>query len=465
MFFYYIGKCRKDYDGGVLLAASGYFYLGFGIKYFLLLICVIAISYIAGILLYRCKKRTFKISILCVSVIVFILLLGYFKYANFLLSGLNMVLNYFTIPFTESTINLVAPIGISFYTFKIIGYLADVYHGAEPECHLGKYALFVAFFPEITSGPIDRSNNLLPQIRKNHVFQYEKVTYGLKQIAWGLFKKIVVADTLSHYVNWIFGDYKSYYGFTLLIISIFYTIQIYCDFSGYSDMAIGIAGMLDVEVKENFRSPYFSESVQEFWRRWHISLSTWFRDYVYIPLGGNRKGIVKKYRNLLLTFLLSGLWHGANWTYILWGGLHGAAQIIEDCIKRKGIKFQNNIAKLVRTILVFLFCNVAWIFFRSETVGQAIHFIVHMFDGITNPIAYVSLAHQQLSIDVFLFCKIVIMIMIVAIFDFFNRDKDVIEIISNQKTTVRWSIYILFVFITFAFLPVIPGNDFLYFQF
>ena len=291
------------------------------------------------------------------------------------MENLNKLLGIFTVQLHPTTNLIAMPVGISFYSFKILSYVVDVYKGSRMEKSLGKYALYVIFFPEISSGPIDRGKDLLTQFSKTCVYNYEKVSYGLKLVAWGLFKKIVIADTLSYGVDWVYISYESYKGGVLFIVSIFYTIQIYCDFSGYSDMAVGVAKMLGIELIRNFKAPYISTSVKEFWRRWHISLSTWLRDYIYIPLGGSKKGKARHYANIMVTFLISGLWHGANWNFVLWGGVHGLAQILEDvgerivpCKKREG-----KIQCLIKTIAVFLFCNFAWVLFRAESMEQAIY--------------------------------------------------------------------------------------------
>lgn len=451
----------------VLLVASCYFYMGYGIQCFLLLCIVTIISYLVGLALERNQKPSICKLIMVVMIAIIVCILAYFKYASFLIENVNGILKVTTIQLHPVVQKIVLPVGISFYSFKALSYIIDVYRGKSAEQHFGKYAAYMFFFPEIASGPIDRADKLLFQIEKEHEFSYEHVSYGLKLVAWGLFKKIIVADTLAFFVDWVYGAYESFSGFALLLISVFFTIQIYCDFSGYSDMAIGLAKMLDIEVMENFKSPYFSSSVKEFWRRWHISLSSWFRDYLYIPLGGNRKGEIRKAFNLLVTFLVSGLWHGANWTFVFWGGLHGLAQILENTFVRllPNQTKSNGIRKCLNTILVFIFCNFAWIFFRADTMEQAVYFIAHMFDGISQPLQYIVRAQQALIIDFFLFCKIAIMIVIVFVFDLFNKEKDVIQLISQQKAVVRWSVYCAFVFIMIAFLPVTPGTDFLYFQF
>lgn len=451
----------------VVLLASCCFYIGFGTFFFVLLGTVTAFSYLAGLAIGLKRNNKLCKTFLIVSIIIIICTLAYFKYSAFIVQTANSILKAAAIQLHPCIQKIALPVGISFYSFKALSYIIDVYRGEEPETNLGKYAAYMFFFPEIASGPIDRTGSLLPQLTKEHKFSYKSVSYGLKLVAWGLFKKIIVADTLAFFVDWVYGSYETFTGFALLLASIFFTIQIYCDFSGYSDMAIGLARMLDIEVKENFKSPYFSTSIQEFWRRWHISLSTWFRDYLYIPLGGNRKGEARKSINLLITFLISGLWHGASWTFVFWGGLHGIAQILENVFTRIFSPQKNGSLwkQCLKTILVFIFCNFAWIFFRADTMEQAWYFIKHMFDGFNHPVQYIATAQQRLIIDVFLFGKICIMLFLVFLFDMINKKRDVIDLISKQGTIVRWSIYAAFTFVIIAFLPVAPGTDFLYFQF
>lgn len=451
----------------VLLAASTYFYIGFGIQFFILLCIVTVFSYMSGLMMRKDKKDGMRKTIVIGAITAIICVLAYFKYIGFLVQNINMILRGITIQLSPTVQAIALPVGISFYSFKALSYVIDVYRGQEPETNLGKYAAYMFFFPEIASGPIDRAGSLIPQLTGEHQFSYDKVSYGLKLVAWGLFKKIIVADTLAFFVDWVFDSYLLFRGFSLLLISVFYTIQIYCDFSGYSDMTVGLAKMLDIEVIANFKSPYFSVSVQEFWRRWHISLSTWFRDYLYIPMGGNRKGEGRKNINLLITFLISGLWHGANWTFVFWGGLHGMAQILENVSERL-LPRKNQYRKWeqsLKTMLVFTFCSFAWIFFRADTMGQAWYFLEHMFDGLLQPVSYFAKSQKELAIDVYLFSKITVMILMVFIFDWFNKKTDIIELLGKQRTVVRWGIYSIFVFLMIAFLPVTPGTDFLYFKF
>lgn len=465
--FFIYWMVSDQYRWIVVLFTSCCFYIGFGTFFFVLLGIVTVFSYLAGLAIGLKRNNKLCKIFLIVSIITIICTLAYFKYSAFIVQTANNILKAAAIQLHPFIQKIALPVGISFYSFKALSYIIDVYRGEDPETNLGKYAAYMFFFPEIASGPIDRAGSLLPQLTKEHKFSYKSVSYGLKLVAWGLFKKIIVADTLAFFVDWVYGSYETFYGFALLLASIFFTIQIYCDFSGYSDMAIGLARVLDIEVKENFRSPYFSTSIQEFWRRWHISLSTWFRDYLYIPLGGNRKGEARKSINLLITFLISGLWHGASWTFVFWGGLHGIAQVLENVFTRifspqkKGGLWR----QCLKTILVFIFCNFAWIFFRADTMEQAWYFIKHMFDGINHPVQYIATAQQRLIIDVFLFGKICIMLFLVFLFDMINKKRDVIDLVSEQGTIVRWSIYAAFTFVIIAFLPVAPGTDFLYFQF
>ena len=439
--------CKNEYRKYVIIGANVIFYMGCGIPYFILLSGVILISYVGGILLEKkCENKKITLVIL---LSVFISCLLFFKYAGLLGS------------ITE---NLILPLGISFYTFKVISYLVDVYKGMNAEKNVVNYALYVSLFLDMASGPIDRYSLIMPQINKEHFFDYKKCTYGLKLIAWGMFKKMVVSDTMSFYTEWIYGSIYSYSGLTLLLTSIFYTVQIYCDFSAYTDIAIGLGKMLDLDLMINFKSPYFATSVKEFWNRWHISLSTWFRDYVYIPLGGNRLGNVRRAINLILTFLISGIWHGASWNFILWGGIHGITQVLEH-IMEHNVHNPKGVVKLIKNIGVFVFCNFTWVLFRLTSWKDIVYFFCNFFRGISNPIMYAVQAQQDFHMDKFLLGKICFMIALVFVFDYFNQKKDVIEWIGSRKLITRWTIYSVFALLCYAFLPVAQGQEFLYFQF
>lgn len=314
----------------LLLAASYYFYMSWNVKYTLLILATTVVSYTTGRLLSGEKNPIRRKFFLLGALAICLGLLIYFKYFVFLGNSVIAVLNGFALRLHPITLKIVLPVGISFYTFQTLSYVLDVYRGRiEPERHFGIYATFVSFFPQLVAGPIERTENLLPQIRSRKQFDYDQATYGLKLMAWGFFKKLAIADVIAQYVDLTYSALPSRTSLDLAIAIFFFTVQIYCDFSGYSDIAIGSAKLLGINLMANFKSPYFSKRIREFWNRWHISLSTWFRDYVYIPLGGNRCSTLRANLNLMVTFLISGLWHGANWTYVIWGGINGAAQIVE----------------------------------------------------------------------------------------------------------------------------------------
>ena len=354
-----------------LLISSYCFYMSWNAKYVFLIMFTTVISYFSAIALERESNGSKKKAILAISILLCLGMLFFFKYYNFVGNSIVNIVGLFSIHLDPVTINLILPVGISFYTFQTLSYVIDVYNGKVPaEHHFGYYATFVSFFPQLVAGPIERIDNLLPQIKSKHYFDYKQATYGLKLMAWGYYKKILIADTLAFYVKHIFDSPQQYSGFSLVLAVALFAVQIYCDFSGYSDIAIGTAKLLGINLSTNFRSPYFSNSFKEFWARWHISLSTWFRDYVYIPLGGNRVSKIANARNLLITFLASGLWHGANWTFVIWGGIHGVLQILEDVIS-PGLREKNPGYKILRRLIVLALVTFAWVFFVSNSVDDA----------------------------------------------------------------------------------------------
>lgn len=317
---FYILPAKYRYLG--LLIASYYFYMCWNVKYTFLLFMSTFITYMSGILIEKTNKIKMKKVWVTVSFLLNLSILIFFKYFNFILESINVVLDLLEIQFKFLEYNIILPVGISFYIFQALSYTMDVYRGEiKAEKNMGKYALFVSFFPQLVAGPIERSKNLLNQINNINKFNYKKIKNGFLLSLWGFFQKIVIADRLAILVNEVYGNYEKYEGFQIFIATVFFAIQIYCDFAGYSNIAIGVAQMMGFQLMQNFKQPYFSKSVAEFWRRWHISLSSWFKDYLYIPLGGNKKGKIRKYMNIMIVFLISGFWHGANWTYILWGRL------------------------------------------------------------------------------------------------------------------------------------------------
>lgn len=317
---YWLIPCK--YQWLLLLISSYYFYMNWNVKYVFLILLTTVVSYVAGLVLERESKVRYKKVVTGITIGISMGGLFVFKYFNFFSKTVASIINLTPFKANPIVIHLMLPVGISFYTFQSLSYVIDVYKGrVSAEHHFGHYATFISFFPQLVAGPIERTEHLLPQIKALHKFNYGKVTYGIKLMAWGYFKKMIIADNLSHYVSTVFDDPTHFTGFSLVLSTIFFAIQIYCDFSGYSDIAIGCAKMMGIDLMANFKSPYYSQSVKEFWTRWHISLSTWFKDYVYIPLGGNRVSKPRHSANLLITFLASGLWHGANWTFVAWGGV------------------------------------------------------------------------------------------------------------------------------------------------
>ena len=362
-----------------LLAASCIFYMAFIPVYILVLFTTIIIDYTAAIFIERSQGEKRRVYLI-VSIVSTCLVLFIFKYFNFFNANLHHLANFIHWNYPVKNLGLILPIGLSFHTFQSLSYVVEVYRGKQKaERHFGIYALYVMFFPQLVAGPVERPQNLLHQFYERHHFDYDRFTDGLKLIVWGLFKKVVIADRLAVLVNTVYGDPSKFPPAAHLLATFFFAFQIYCDFSGYSDIAIGCAQALGFKLMDNFNRPYFSKSVAEFWKRWHISLSTWFRDYVYIPLGGNRVPRQKLYYNLIITFLLSGLWHGANWTFIIWGLLNGFYMIFsimtmewrDKMVQKTGLLKFPEILKYLRVSITFLLICFAWIFFRAANLTDA----------------------------------------------------------------------------------------------
>ena len=362
----------------LLLAASGVFYISADWKMSFLIAGSIAISWFAGLRIEKVKSKNEKKKWLGGCIVLLTGILFVFKYFNFFVDSVNGLLSLVGLGTTSYALQLIVPMGISYYTFKIISYLVDVYRGKiEAEQHFGFYALYVSFFPQILCGPIERAEHFLPQLKYGCRYEEKLATEGLERILVGMFKKLVIADRLAGYVGAVFDAPLSHPGLASIMAAFFYSVQIYCDFSGYSDLAIGMAKMLGIRTRENFSYPYFSRSIKEFWTRWHISLSGWLRDYIYIPLGGNRKGKVRKHVNTMITFLISGLWHGSSLSFVFWGGIHGLWNMISTPKKDTDPAWKRGLQMLVT------FCGVTftWIFFRATNVTTALVMIRH---GITD---------------------------------------------------------------------------------
>ncbi|MCI9593534.1 MAG: MBOAT family protein [Lachnospiraceae bacterium] len=449
----------------LLLIASYYFYMSWKADYVILILFTTLVSFFGGLALERAASSRQKKFILSAVLIACLGVLFVFKYFNFLSRSLDRLCQWISLPLHPITLNLLLPVGISFYTFQTLSYVIDVYRGETAAEHsLVTYAAFVSFFPQLVAGPIERSRNLLGQIKKPHTFRYQEAADGIKLLAWGFFKKLVVADNLAVYVNQIYNALPNYRGLSLAVATVFFAFQIYCDFSGYSDIAAGTARLFGIRLMTNFRSPYFSSSFKEFWSRWHISLSTWFKDYVYIPLGGNRVGKFRCYLNLLLTFLISGLWHGASWTFIIWGGIHGGIQVMERFLGLGGKPNEKKRLRPFRMIVVFILVCLAWVFFRANSVSEAFYVFAHTLDGISNLRQYVVQALCDLNIRPGRACQLSLSLLILLVYDWYSLKGDVIAWIGRQKHWIRYSIY--FILLTFViFSRSVAKSDFIYFQF
>ena len=453
----------SKYRWGVLLVSSYYFYSCWNIKYVFILLFTTAVSYFAGRLIYKADEDKKKKLIIVLSVCIEVLVLGFFKYFNFLSQTVADIFGALSIPVHQTTLKLMVPVGLSFYTFQTIGYIADVYNRKiEPEKNFGVYALFVSFFPHIMSGPIARADKLIPQLKADRVFDNKLAEDGLKLMAWGFFKKLCIADVLTTYVDLVYLDVKSYAGFDLLLVIFFYTIQIYCDFSGYTDIAIGVGKLFGIELMTNFKAPYLSTSIKEFWSRWHISLTSWLRDYVYIPLGGNRCSTVKNYRNLMATFLISGLWHGANWTFVLWGALHGLLQIAEKIFAAPIKRFKSyKLGRAISWFVVFVLCSIAWVFFRADSVSDAVYVIAHSLQGVTSPGQYLV---NNIGLGGSKYVTIAFSLAVLTAFDLIDDKKGMFESLSKKPTLIRHAVYILLL-VMIMFLKASGEAAFVYFKF
>jgi alginate O-acetyltransferase complex protein AlgI len=396
-FLYWFGaKNNLKFQNLILLFSSYYFYSCWDYRFLFLLVFSTFLDYFSGIKIFESKSYRTRKLWFWLSVIINLGFLGVFKYYNFFAESLMDVLSQFGLKANLSTLNVILPVGISFYTFHGLSYIIDIYKNKiKAERNFVDYSVFVSFFPLLVAGPIERATHLLPQIQKDRVFNYGQAVDGLKQILWGLFKKVVIADNCAQFANIIFNDSDLYPGSTLVLGALFFTFQIYCDFSGYSDIALGVARLFGIELLRNFAFPYFSRNIAEFWRRWHISLSTWFRDYLYIPLGGSKGGLWMKVKNTFIIFLVSGFWHGANWTFIVWGALN-AFYFLPSLLLKNNRNYLDSVAKgkLLPTMkeffqisITFGFTVFAWIFFRAENMHHALNYVSKIFSSslFSNP--------------------------------------------------------------------------------
>ena len=380
----------------MLLVASYFFYAAYQPALLFLIVLTTLISWLASRQIEKTENKTAKKIWLTLTLIVCLGVLFFYKYFDFLSLSAYSLVTLLGGKASLVTLNLILPVGVSFYTFQTLSYVIDIYRGdIESEKNFFFYALFVSFFPQLVAGPIERPSNLIPQLREPRPFNRADAIKGAKHMLVGFFKKIVVADTVSVYVDAVYHNPEGATGLGVLIATVLFAFQIYCDFSGYTDIAIGCARIMGIRLMKNFDHPYRSQSIKEFWSRWHISLSSWFRDYLYIPLGGNRKGKARRYLNLFIVFLVSGLWHGANWTFVLWGALHGIYQIVghltlphrEKLLAKCGIPPHSKAVGALRTLSTFLLVDFAWLFFRARTVSEAFLLLTRLFTNWSHPLS------------------------------------------------------------------------------
>lgn len=410
-------KHKIRFQNIFILIASYTFYGWWDWRFLGLIVLSTLVDFYIGKFIDKELKSSKKKLWLTLSVLFNIGLLCYFKYYNFFIENWINAWQSIGIKTNVSTLNIILPVGISFYTFQTMSYTIDVYrNNIKHSSSLVSFAAFVAFFPQLVAGPIERASRLLPQFSKQRNFDYKFAVSGVYLIVWGLFKKVVIADSFATYVNVIFNDYEHMNSLSLMLGAIYFAFQIYGDFSGYSDMAIGMSRLLGFDIMQNFKKPYFSRNIAEFWRRWHVSLSTWFRDYLYIPIGGSKGKQIIKIRNVLVIFLVSGFWHGANWTFIFWGLLN-AIYFLPLMLLNKNRKYLNNVSinfntsglvNLLNMTLTFILVVIAWVFFRSETIKEAFSYLSHLFSNMHFSIQYLSIERYAIEALVLLLFFIIV---------------------------------------------------------
>lgn len=472
---YYVFPLRFRYIW--LLITSYYFYMCWNPTYVLLLLLSTSITYISGLCLDKFQDNISKKICVAISFTLNLSILFFFKYYDFAVDTVQRLLGIIHVDFQLPSFDVLLPVGISFYTFQALSYTMDVYRKEIPaETNFARYALFVSFFPQLVAGPIERSKNLLIQLRNPQKLTWFRFREGLLLMLWGFFLKIVISDRIAIFVDTIYINYTSYDGWYFIIATVLFAFQIYCDFSGYSVIAMGAATILGIQLMENFESPYLSASVSEFWRRWHISLSSWFKDYLYIPLGGSHKGPVRKHINKMIVFLTSGLWHGAKWTYVIWGALNGLYQIIGDFLaplrsyliklfhlnpKSFGIRF-------IKTVTTFILIDFSWIFFRSNSFKGALIIIKSIFAADNfNIFLDGSLYNCGLNLPNFVLLIVCIVVLIISDICKYHNIR-IRHLILRQRCWIRWIVFsfsLCFILLFGIWGSGYSESNFIYFQF
>jgi len=460
--YWFLAAKNLKLQNALIVGASYFFYGCWDWRCLSLILFSTVVDYAVGRGLATAEKSSQRKLLLAASLIVNLGLLGFFKYYNFFLDNFIAAFSFFGVGFSASSLKIILPVGISFYTFQTLSYSIDVYRKKlQPTDDFIAFAAFVSFFPQLVAGPIERATHLLPQFYTPRVFDYSKAVDGMRQILWGLTKKVVIADNCAEFANLIFNNYTDYSGSTLVIGAIFFSFQIYGDFSGYSDIAIGTSRLFGFDLMKNFAFPYFSRDIAEFWRRWHISLSTWFRDYLYIPLGGSRGGTSMRLRNTFIIFIVSGFWHGANWTFIVWGALNAIyflpLLLTNNNRNNLGIVAENRMLPTVKEFIqmsvTFGLSTLAWIFFRADNLGHAMSYLGTIFSP------------SLLSIPEVRPSNVLALLMLFVLIEWVGRRDEYAfqKIAANKGKALRFFTYCLLVFVLFYFTG--KSQQFIYFQF
>ncbi len=461
----------------MLLAASYFFYMYWDAKLIVLIMFTTVVSYLSAIAMEKTESKAKKRLLLMLTLVASLGVLVFFKYYNFLASSVTDAVSLFGGGQFDLTLNLILPVGISFYTFQTLSYVIDVYRGSiKAESHFGYYALFVTFFPQLVAGPIERPDNLLPQLKAENKFNRDDFVTGFGIMIVGFFKKLVVADIVAVYVNAVYNNVENATALGIIIATVLFAVQIYCDFSGYTDIAIGCARMMGIRLMQNFNRPYISESIKEFWGRWHISLSTWFRDYLYIPLGGNRRGKWRKHLNVFIVFMVSGLWHGAAWTFVIWGALHGIYQIIgeltkkpkSELYKKLGISEESFGFHLMKKAVTFILVCFAWIFFRANSIADIGVIIGKLFTDWGAGVDYIKNTFSFMGLTGTMTVAIIIAVYVLSLFDK-KPSRELYRVDSPGNTvtaSVRYGEIVWMVLVAALLIAAGDGEStFIYFQF
>ncbi|WP_394749416.1 MBOAT family O-acyltransferase [Spongiimicrobium salis] len=461
--YWFVTNRNLKLQNFLIVLASYVFYGWWDWRFLSLIIFSSLVDFTIGNLLRTEENTRKRKTYLWISILINLGFLGFFKYYNFFVNSFVDAFTFFGREIEVGTLQIILPVGISFYTFQTLSYTIDVYKKKlEPTKDLIAFSAFVSFFPQLVAGPIERATNLLPQFYVKRSFDYDKAKDGLRQILWGLFKKIVIADNCAKYANIIFNHSEDYSGSTLFLGALFFTFQIYGDFSGYSDIAIGVSRLFGFNLKQNFAFPYFSRDIAEFWRRWHISLSTWFRDYLYIPLGGSRGGVQMKLRNTFIIFLVSGFWHGANWTFIVWGFLNALYFLPLLLLNRNRVntnlvaenRLFPNFKEVIQVMTTFLLTVLAWIFFRANSVTHAFAYLKDLFTSAL----FDWPAPETYAKELFILVPAFILV------EWFGRSAQYgIEEIKQFPKYIRWTLYFGLIILMFIFVG--EEQEFIYFQF